>query len=65
MGETKENFQSKSTSRAPARLVIGEIPLSWAEREIDIEAVRRWFIHRIAQEAIQELQQENRNGVRK
>jgi hypothetical protein len=64
MGESKENLLPENHSRATARADSAEIPLSWAPRGIDIAAMRRWFIHRVALEAMKELNQEREHEPR-
>jgi hypothetical protein len=50
------------SSRSPEKQCLGQDALlSWADREIDMGAVRRFFIRRIALEAIEELKREQKD----
>jgi hypothetical protein len=64
MKEVEENFQGQNPSRAPARPVLADIPLSWANREIDIEGIRRFFIRYAAQAAVEQLKCEDQHDKR-
>jgi hypothetical protein len=56
--------------RAPPRAGVDAPALSdppsacWNERELDLAAVRRWFIQRIARQAVAELKREERHVSR-
>lgn len=64
MNEAKKSFPPKKPSRATARSVLGEIPLSWEQREVDIEGIRRFFIHLVAQASVEQLKSEDQHGKR-
>jgi hypothetical protein len=40
-----------------------EAPVCWNARDIDIAGVRRWFIRRIAQAALEELRREDQHDA--
>jgi hypothetical protein len=64
MRDSKENFQPEIPSRATARTVFDGAAVSWMKREIDIAALRRFFIRCIAAEAMRELNRERQNEQR-
>ena len=57
MADHANNFDPDSGPRAPARSVEKDSSL-WADRQVDIAALRRWFIRRVAAEAVRELKRE-------
>jgi hypothetical protein len=60
MADPANNFDSSEGPRAPARSVSDDLPL-WAGREVDIAALRRWFVRRIAEEALKEIKREDQH----
>ncbi len=60
MAEPTDNLASPTAPRAPARSVEADHPL-WVDREIDIAALRRWFVRRIAAEALEQLKRERQD----
>ena len=58
MRNPQENLPPEKPSRAIARSNSDENLASWSSRDIDIAALRRWFIHRVALEAVKELNRE-------
>ncbi len=61
MAEPTDNLTSPTAPRAPARSDEADYPL-WVDREIDIAALRRWFVRRIAAESLEQLKRERQYG---
>ena len=57
MADARNNFARSKAPRATARSD-GEDPILWADREIDIAALRQWFIRRVAAEALEQIKRE-------
>jgi hypothetical protein len=60
MAEAPHNSESKTGPRASARSGESDQPL-WAGREVDIDALRRWFVRRIAMESLAQIKKERKH----
>jgi hypothetical protein len=64
MIDGNEKLHPSIRPRATARADSAQNSVSWASRDIDIEGIRRWFIGRIALEAVEQLKRDEQNEPR-
>lgn len=56
--EETHNFGARPREAKSALALHNDVPVCWNTRNIDVAGLRRWFIRRVAQEALKELQRE-------
>lgn len=55
------NFRAGARGASSASALHNDAPVCWNTRNLDFASLRLWFIRRVAQEAIKELQQEEQH----
>jgi hypothetical protein len=56
-----DHFGARPRGVKLVSLLHNDAPVCWNTRHVDLASVRRWFIRRVAQEALKELQQEEQH----
>ncbi len=55
------NFRARPRGAKAVSPLHNDAPVCWNTRNIDVASLRRWFVRRVAQEALKELQQEEQH----
>ena len=59
--EPRHNFVARPRGAKSASPLHNDAQVCWNTRNLDIAVLRRWFIRRVAQEALKELQREEQH----
>jgi hypothetical protein len=62
MGGEPYNLRAGPRAASEAPALPDDGAACWNERELDLAALRRWFIRRVAAEAVRELKREDQHA---
>jgi len=61
MRDEIHNLAACSRAEKSAPALPNDAPVCWNARDVDVAGIRRWFIRRVAQAALEELKREEQH----